>query len=264
MWPQRTQTYFKKSFTSCNKVPKGNTLLFRFGSLLDIEEVRLISPFWQALRHCGVHKPQEIKNSLEINPVAKSYADIRLAIMGNFSYGSTRSKLYDNGRTIDTGESYMEHDIFMNIFPTFTPSDASAALYYAVVTTHPSSTTCNFLHVDTRVPRYSNTWNCSTYLINMWLVLIICTLTLVLILYKISGATSLLSITQSTLVPVKLLLEQGNPFPDSLIKNHRGQFLFGAVLLMGIILTNVYKNSNVYKMFVRRKNIPYQCSICMN
>lgn len=92
----------------------------------------------------------------------------------------------------------------------------------------------------------------------LWVALSITIIALAIILKEIPSTTAEHSITQGLLVPVKLLLEQGNPFPDSLIDNQRCRWISGAFLLMGIILSNAYKNTNVYNMIVPRKNTPYK------
>ncbi len=56
---------------------------------------------------------------------------------------------------------------------------------------------------------------------------------------------------------VKILVEQGNPFPDSVANHLRVKSIVAAILLAGIVLSNAYKNSNVYNMIFPRPNIPY-------
>lgn len=56
----------------------------------------------------------------------------------------------------------------------------------------------------------------------------------------------------------KLLLEQGNPFAESVEKNCKLKMLLTTLLLMGVILSNAYKNTNVYNMIAPRFPIPYE------
>lgn len=57
---------------------------------------------------------------------------------------------------------------------------------------------------------------------------------------------------------LKVLLEQGDPFP-SIIANSEGQRIpLGIFLLLSIVISNSYKNSNVYNMIVPRSPILYK------
>lgn len=57
---------------------------------------------------------------------------------------------------------------------------------------------------------------------------------------------------------LKILLEQSNPFPPSTTNLSRSRILSGLALLMGIILSSAYKNTNVYNMVVPRKHVLYK------
>lgn len=57
---------------------------------------------------------------------------------------------------------------------------------------------------------------------------------------------------------VKVLLEQGTPFLDTTISTLRAKWVAGSFLLIGIVVSNAYKNINLYHMVAPRKPIPYQ------
>lgn len=56
----------------------------------------------------------------------------------------------------------------------------------------------------------------------------------------------------------KIFLEQNDPFPPSIRKLDRTRVLVGLLLLTGIILSNAYKNTNVYNMVIPRKPIIFK------
>lgn len=56
----------------------------------------------------------------------------------------------------------------------------------------------------------------------------------------------------------KVLVEQGDPFPQKLLKQAKHKFVIGCVLLTGIALSNAYKNVNVYNMALPRQPVKYQ------
>lgn len=60
--------------------------------------------------------------------------------------------------------------------------------------------------------------------------------------------------------PLKVLLEQGDPF-EEIIENARTarlRLLLGVLLCTGIVLSSAYKNKNVYNMISPLKSVPYQ------
>lgn len=56
---------------------------------------------------------------------------------------------------------------------------------------------------------------------------------------------------------LKVLLEQGNPFPDTIIENRNFAVLNLLILLTGTVLSNAYKSNNVYNMIAPLSQIPY-------
>lgn len=57
---------------------------------------------------------------------------------------------------------------------------------------------------------------------------------------------------------VTLLLEQGDPFPDKVVNCINLRPLTGLFFIMAVILSNAYKNDNIYNMIVLRKPIFYE------
>jgi len=57
---------------------------------------------------------------------------------------------------------------------------------------------------------------------------------------------------------IKALLEQGDPFASTVIDNVVLRCSIGTFLLVGIVLSNAYKNSNVYNLVSPLKPIPYE------
>lgn len=57
---------------------------------------------------------------------------------------------------------------------------------------------------------------------------------------------------------VKVLLEQGDPYANELLKIAPLRWLIGSYLVVGIVLSNAYKNSNVYNLITPRKPLPFE------
>lgn len=60
------------------------------------------------------------------------------------------------------------------------------------------------------------------------------------------------------LSPIKVLLEQGDPFPTRVVEEKRLSYVVISFLLAGIVLSNAYKNNNVYNMITPRRQVPYE------
>lgn len=56
----------------------------------------------------------------------------------------------------------------------------------------------------------------------------------------------------------KALLEQGDLVPESISSDRIIQWIIGAYILTGVVLSNAYKNTNVYNMIIPRKAIFYE------
>ncbi len=57
---------------------------------------------------------------------------------------------------------------------------------------------------------------------------------------------------------IKVLLEQGDPFLASMARISRLRWVISAYLLVGIVLSNAYKNTNVYNMILPRQVLLYE------
>lgn len=56
----------------------------------------------------------------------------------------------------------------------------------------------------------------------------------------------------------KVLFEQGGPYSERYFKSSSMRWLLGSYLLVGILLSNAYKNSNVYHLITPRKALPFE------
>lgn len=63
--------------------------------------------------------------------------------------------------------------------------------------------------------------------------------------------------TRNLMTPVMTFLEQGNPFPDATLRLSKYRVVAILFFLMSTVLSNAYKNNNVYNMIAPRKPVPY-------
>lgn len=201
--------------------------------------------------------------SSEVARIGKSYENVLLSVLGNFSYmDSSLDKWFcDNGNIVASeGEDISENRrlyIYLKIEETFFPPEASTTLYPAVVTS---------IHDDLKFLSCSNKRFAKlpfAELVNLfdtcvWLVLAAFVIALALIFHSVPTVVKSISVMEGILIMTKLFLEQGSPFPNSIITNRRCKCMAVTLLLMGIILCNAYKNANVYNMISPRKPVPYK------
>lgn len=246
----------------CNGNPVENKLEFFFAMSKSSSYINdpLIWGIWEALQTCSSPNPPTKLLLPESGPVSEAYASIWLSVMGNISY-ITRGhrylrKCYDGKYLAKLGFRKLE-GVSLDIVRTFNSSHISATFFYAVVTSVFNDlqfVTCGYQGYE----RLQFMELLIAFDRTVWVVLIIFMFALALIFQQIPPASWHFSFSGSTLIPVKLLLEQSNPFPEALISIHRCKWIVGALLLMGIILSNAYKNANVYNMIIPRKLVPYK------
>lgn len=92
----------------------------------------------------------------------------------------------------------------------------------------------------------------------IWVVLFLFEFALSVIFKQVPSVGVRLKMARSSIVPVPGFPEQGNPFPRFLLHNPRGKISAAGLLLMGIVLINTYKNTNVYNMIIPRKPVLFE------
>lgn len=101
-----------------------------------------------------------------------------------------------------------------------------------------------------------------------WVFLAATMVTVAIIISKITTVWYLLATkrcknadsSKNLYVTLKVMLEQGSPIPDEILKENcsHKRILLGIFMLMGIVFSNGYKNSNVYNMVSPRKLVRYE------
>ncbi len=56
---------------------------------------------------------------------------------------------------------------------------------------------------------------------------------------------------------IKILLEQGNPFPDRFAKSKSFRFLICGTLLAGLVLSNAFKSNNMYNIVLPKQSLKF-------
>lgn len=241
---------------TCHETPNLNNLLFSISTSFT-NEVKI--NLEGKLHVCNNAKKLEKSNAPSgVDLVADGYSNVLLSVMGNFSYWANERKLCENG-ILFSGEKVEETKLLiaLEIRHTLVHSKASATLYPAVVTSvyndlkfvtsgYRGSEQISFVALLDAFDKY------------VWFLLVAYACSLIIAFRKLLSTAQNFTISESVWVPVKILLEQGNPFPEILMNNLRYKSVAGVLLLMGIVLSNAYKNTNVYKMIIPRNPVPYR------
>ncbi|CAL8121402.1 unnamed protein product [Orchesella dallaii] len=77
-------------------------------------------------------------------------------------------------------------------------------------------------------------------------------------LSRSTGWMSLFNIWKHWLPIFKSIIEQGDPFPNRYLKTSPIRLVVSLFMLAMIVLTNAYKNNNVYNMIAPRNAVPYK------
>lgn len=105
---------------------------------------------------------------------------------------------------------------------------------------------------------FSEFW--SVFSKNVWTLLCVSIVTLIFT-FKLVSAKHFLEVQswqpKELLCMLKVLVEQGDPFPNSLLQPIKFRFIVSGLLLAGIVLSNCYKSNNVYNMIRQRDLVPY-------
>lgn len=225
--------------------PKG---IHHFGSSTIIDE----------LLTCMALTPQSIltdqrRRTKISDKIVRIYVHIWASIMGNYSYHLNKTHHCKNGQVISIdwanaplGISPL-FEIHLNVKSYFHPFSDGTHTFPLVV--EESEKALKFLSCGRRgLETFAFDELLNVFDMRIWCLTLISTV----------SVAALLSDMKDVLSVWKALLEQGNPFPFHNFVKKRFRWLAGAFLLAGVVLSNAYKNTNVYSMIVRRKAIPYE------
>lgn len=165
--------------------------------------------------------------------------------MGNMYYGTSCTKgmkewIYFEERDIvpDVEFQFTPHIRTQTIFPNFPRDDQSGLRFVS----------CGRRGLST-IPFHELI---SVYDKWVWVTILVAMVTLIAYMKFLS--TPSVSIILGWMATLKILLEHG----DKVFDNKRFKLATGMFLLMGIVISNAYKNTNVYNMIAPRKPIPYE------
>lgn len=188
-----------------------------------------------------------------VDYVANAYAHIWLSIMGNYSmikyYENLSYRIPCSSNPGNVGQILKQRIIHvdlalvpfirgLHLFPYFVEDELSSLTFVSCGERGFSAIAFHELS--------------SVFDVWVWLLILVSMITLVLAINPFG------KVKNHWIAPVKVILEQGTPFLESVASVGKLRFALGLFLLMGIILSNAYKNSNVYNIISPRKYLPYE------
>lgn len=241
----------------CRSNPSVNNLLIFFAREEEANELNMGSYLSKKLQKC-----YKFESSFqEVNRVLDGYANILNFVLGNFSCMRNGLHVCDNGKLVYIGHKNVPRSrmlpIHIKITQSLIPAGVNTFMYPVVIPSVYNDlrfVTCGYRgYGQMRFSELLQAFDATVWCVSIILIPILATM-----LQNLSAFEKTISLTQSLYIPIKLLLEQGNPFPESLAINHRCKCITGTVLLMGIVLSNAYKNTNVYNLIIPRELVPYK------
>lgn len=208
-----------------------------------------------------------LSSSLEqrMSSLLDAHVHIVQLIMGNFTYEvqNVYSTPDDNTMpckspgvpdSIQTRRGMSESILFINLYA----ENGTKIIYWPSVVLNNSLTNIRFIACGTRgTANFSFGELVIVFDFPVWICLCAGICCLWGITVKLNRNKSFSMIQTSAIEIYKVFVEQGSPFPDEMITSVPFRFITIGTMLAGIVLSNAYKNHNVYKMTQPRKVISY-------
>lgn len=206
----------------------------------------MVQSLWND-RHDSSFLNQCKRHDFVMNPVkqvGRAYADIWLDIMTNVSV-----------RSADWGMHCRIEDNCAGITTSFTPY-VKGSLYFPYFIQDEMSTLGFVSCGESKLSSLPFRELTSVFDGWIWLMLILTMIAVIIPLRSLSEVQ--VGSSSSWLSPLKLFLEQGDPYLASVTNDRRMRWFIGTFLLAGIVLSNAYKNENIYNMITPRNPILYE------
>lgn len=257
----------KLSAVECQSSPNNNILAFNIkvdafpmkthvsieNSIYDVA-----TEFWS----CRNFRLEDILDGKYINypsvRMARAYVNVWWSIMGNFTYW-TPDNLYCTGFGNSLTSWISMKTIQMNILPFFI-SQVSGSQMFPVVSFERPLQNLKFVGCGARGLSgfaFDNLLN--VFKKEVWLVMLVTMVILPLLMYAASSVPCSLNVDGWYFAFLAVAwLEQGSLLPNKLWCDSRLRWVVGSFILAGIVMSNAYKNTNVYNMILPRKIIPFE------
>lgn len=224
-----------------------NNLLAIMMHQIEVEECE-----WKNIKHLT---SQSLSSNLTLmDKLAFAHGDLWKSVMKNFTVfyrGTKRLRLHSSCSNL-----YDESDFDVIINLSQVPYIRSLYIFPYYIQDKRSS--LRFIGCGTKgltAIQFAELTN--VFCGSVWCAILICIFSVSFFLAHIQKPR-MHTLTGTLTSVLKVLVEQGNPFPPSLTNDRNLQICLACFLLASIILNNGYKNTNVYNMVTPRKPIVYE------
>lgn len=248
---RKDQIYAMEELTVLSSPPPNFTLDWFLKSLPNNDDTLMVNMALQ-LNNCNKMAPLKSTSLHEnvVHRLAFLYAHVWLSIMGNYTLTYEQEKLLNSCGSEKQNRNVQRHTD-VSLIPYF------KSLFYSSYFFEDNLSRLQFVSCGDK-GLSSIPVELLTNVFDFWIWLhIVASFVIILLLYRL---ISDISTTRHAcwLSPLKVLLEQGDPFSNLMLKGTPAKLISIIFLLLGIILSNAYKNSNVYNMITPRRPIPYE------
>lgn len=236
-------------------LPSDINIIWRFPLFVTGLSADLIVEMVETIQNCGIMTASLEKQKLRpVQKIGRGYALIWLSILGNITIELRRGYNACSVLQLTPGANpqYVTAQLIFSpfirglIFHTYSLKHELSKLLFVSCGESGKFSLVPFEELISVFDKW--TWILIT--ISLFIV------TIELRIYLLSSKTRLFGFYLLSLV--KVLLEQGNPFKISTVIHGKLRCALGIFLLAGIVLSNAYKNTNVYNMIRPRRPIPYE------
>lgn len=253
MFNQKVGINFRNKKLLENILPGPNSnLIWRIQHQQEEESAKV----FKLLSQCGNMRPlpDKLWFSSRISWVEHGYADVWLSIMGNYTVVDSNGVKMQVQCSKDKSVKVEENDS-VNVDLKFNPFPTN--LYQFPYFIRNKWGTMRFVSCGKRgltgIPFQE-----LTNIFDKWIWVLILVYLLVPMVQLSFLSDKKIGSCRQLMSSIKVLLEQGNPFTETVASGRKTKPIVGTVLLAGIVLSNAYKNSNVYNMVIPRKPVPYE------
>lgn len=95
-------------------------------------------------------------------------------------------------------------------------------------------------------------------LMNIWILIIVSLTNVTPCVPAVVSGKEVQGLTDTGFRCLKVLLEQGSPFPNQITRFQHLRLLTGAYILGCIVISNGYKNTNIYTMIILREPLKHE------
>lgn len=191
---------------------------------------------------------------------AHAFAHVWKLIMGNYSYSLHHQppRICRNGKIV-TGKVEDTTEFTNQLIAEVKFDVEGSGIFQFPVVTDGDPNYLRFLSCGKRgLETFSIAGLFKVYDNYIWLSILFAITIVSIFLRQGKPEEIIIAMSQIVMALIRSLLEQGDPFSFRMMESRRHQLIIGAFLLVAIIISNAFKNTNILNLIIPRQAIPYE------